>query len=145
APLFRSMTTRISDAGASGLVRPRQEEDRDVFRSMQWMAVLRALEAYQMYRRHIRRRISGEHALRFLLQDDGFPRSVYFCIVRAQRTLPSMPPRPAVERQINRIVGLIRNADPASLAERNPADFVDGTQVSLGRLHNVLTEAYFRA
>jgi len=139
------MTTRIVDAGASGLVRPRQEEDLEVFQSMQWMAVLRSLEAYQMYRRHIRRRVSGEHALKFLLQDDGFPRSVYFCIVRAQRTLPSMPPRPAVERQVNRIVGLIRNADPASLAMRNPAAFMDEIQVNLGRLHTVLTDAYFRA
>ena len=139
------MTTRIVDAGASGLVRPRQEDDREVFQSMQWMAVLRSLEAYQMYRRHVRRRVSGEHALRFLLQDDAFPRSVYFCIVRAQRTLPSMPPRPAVERQVNRIVGLIRNADPASLAERNPARFMDEIQSSLGLLHTELTDAYFRA
>ena len=139
------MTTRIVDAGASGLVRPRQEDDREVFQSMQWMAVLRSLEAYQMYRRHVRRRVSGEHALRFLLQDDAFPRSVYFCIVRAQRTLPSMPPRPAVERQVNRIVGLFRNADPASLAERNPARFMDEIQSSLGLLHTELTDAYFRA
>jgi uncharacterized alpha-E superfamily protein len=139
------MTTRIVDAGASGLVRPRHEDDREVFQSMQWMAVLRSLEAYQMYRRHVRRRVSGEHALRFLLQDDAFPRSVYFCIVRAQRTLPLMPPRPAVERQMNRIVGLIRNADPASLAERNPARFMDEIQSSLGLLHTALTDAYFRA
>lgn len=98
-----------------------------------------------MYRRHIRRRVSGEHALRFLLQDDAFPRSVYFCIVRAQRTLPAMPPRPAVERQVNRIVGLIRNADPAALAQRNAAAFMDEIQASLGGLHNALTDAYFRA
>ena len=40
------MTTRIIDAGASGLVTPRHEEDREAFQNMQWMAVLRSLAAY---------------------------------------------------------------------------------------------------
>jgi uncharacterized alpha-E superfamily protein len=137
------MTTRIVDAGASGLVTPRNEEDREVFRNMQWMAVLRSLEAYQMYRRHVRRRVTGEHALRFLLQNSDFPRSIQFCIMRAQHVLPLMPPRPAVERQLNRIMGLVRNADPAWLAARNPAEFMDEIQVHLGSLHAEVAEAYF--
>lgn len=138
------MTTRIVDAGASGLVTPRNEEDREVYRNMQWMAVLRSLEAYQMYRRHVRRRVTGEHALRFLLQNGEFPRSVDFCVGRAQSVLPLMPPRPGVERHLNRIVGLVRNADPAWLAQRNPAAFMDEIQVHLGSLHSALAEGYFR-
>src|SRR5690606_6519471 len=37
------MTTRIIDAGASGLVQPRHGDDREPYQNMQWMAVLRAL------------------------------------------------------------------------------------------------------
>ncbi len=137
------MTTRIVDAGASGLVEPRMEEDREAFRNMQWMSVLRALAAYQMYRRHVRQRVGAEHALRFLLQNADFPRSVQFCLTRIQRALPGMPPRPGVERHVNRLLGLVRNADPAALAARNPSEFMDELQVHLGRLHGAVAEAYF--
>ena len=137
------MTTRIIDAGASGLVQPRLEEDREAYRNMQWMSVLRALAAYQMYRRHVRQRVGGEHALKFLLQNPDFPRSVQFCLTRVQRVLPGMPPRPGVERQLNRLMGLVRNADPASLAAREPSAFMDELQVHLGRLHGAVAEAYF--
>lgn len=139
------MTTRIIDAGASGLVTPSTADAQEAFQSMQWMAVLRSLEAYQMYRRYVRQRVTAEHALHFLLQDEEFPRSVQFCLTRAQRVLPLMPPRPAVDRHINRLSGLIRNAEPESLAARNPAGFMDEIQVYLGRLDETLREAYFRS
>ena len=139
-----AMTTRIVDAGASGLVTPRNEEDREAYRNMQWMAVLRALAAYQMYRRHVRQRVSAAHALRFLLHNAEFPRSVQFCLARAQHVLPTMPARPGVDRGLNRVVGLIRNADPASLAAKNPAGFMDEIQVHLGTFHAALADGYFR-
>jgi uncharacterized alpha-E superfamily protein len=139
------MTTRIIDAGASGLVTPRSAEDREAFQNMQWMAVLRSLEAYQMFRRHVRQRVTAAHALRFLLQNYDFPRSVQFCLLSAQRVLPSMPPRPGVDRQLNRLIGFIRNADPDSLAAKNPTAFMDEIQVHLGRLHGALAEGYFKA
>jgi len=138
------MTTRIIDAGASGLVTPRNEDDREAFQNMQWMAVLRSLAAYQMYRRHVRQRVTAEHALRFLLQNNEFPRSVQFCLARAQRVVPAMPARPGVDRGLNRVVGLIRNADPASLAANNPAEFMDAIQVHLGTFDAALADGYFR-
>ena len=138
------MTTRIIDAGASGLVTPRNEEDREGFQNMQWMSVLRSLAAYQMFRRHMRQRVTAELALRFLLQNNEFPRSVQFCLARALSVLPTMPARPGVDRHLNRVIGLTRNADPAFLAARNPAVFMDEIQVHLGALHTALSEGYFR-
>jgi uncharacterized alpha-E superfamily protein len=138
------MTTRIIDAGATGFVTPRKPEDREAFRNLQWMAVLSSLAAYHTYRRHVRQRVNGEHTLRFLLQNYDFPRSVHFCLVRAQRVLAAMPARPGVERHINRLIGLIRNADPAALANgTNPARFMDDIQVQLGKLHATVARGYF--
>jgi uncharacterized alpha-E superfamily protein len=139
------MTTRIIDAGASGLVAPRHPEDQETFRNLQWMAVLSSLAAYQNYRRHVRQRVTGEHALRFLLQNPDFPRSVYYCLVRAHRVLAAMPPRAGVERHVQRLLGLIRNADPAALAERNAARFMDDVQLELATLHNTVAGGYFHA
>ncbi|MEL1263250.1 alpha-E domain-containing protein [Pseudoxanthomonas putridarboris] len=137
------MTTRIMDAGASGLVTPRNEEDREAFQNMQWMSVLRSLAAYQMFRRHVRQRVTAELALRFLLQNNEFPRSVQFCLARAQSVLPTMPFRPGVDRHLNRVIGLTRNADPAYLAARNPAAFMDEVQVHLSALHDAIADGYF--
>lgn len=137
------MTTRIIDAGASGLVTPRNEGDREVFQNMQWMSVLHSLAGYQMFRRHVRQRVTGALALGFLLQDTQFPRSTQFCLSRAHSVLMSLPARPGVERPLNRVIGLIRNADPYSLAERNPAQFMDEIQVDLSTLHATLAQAYF--
>lgn len=137
------MTTRIMDAGASGLVTPRNEDDREAFQNMQWMSVLRSLAGYQMFRRHVRQRVTAELALRFLLQNNEFPRSVHFCLSRMQSVLPTMPPRPGVDRHLNRVIGLTRNADPAVLATRNPAQFMDQIQVHLCALHDAIAEGYF--
>ncbi|MFT4249365.1 MAG: alpha-E domain-containing protein [Pseudomonas sp.] len=137
------MTTRIIDAAASGLVRPRQPDDREAYQSMQWMNALRALAAYQMYRRHTRQRVSGEQSLRFLLQNNEFPRSVQFCLTRAAYILPQLPPRPQVERGLMRVAGMIRNADPVWLAANEPAVFMDEIQRRLGELHGTIAEAYF--
>lgn len=138
------MSTRIIDAGASGLLTPRNPDDREAFQNLQWMAVLRALAAYPMFRRHVRQRVSAELALRFLLQNPEFPRSVLFCLVRAQRVLPAMPPRPAVDKQVAKLVESIRKADPAALAAKNPAAFMDKVQVELGKLHGLIADGYFR-
>jgi uncharacterized alpha-E superfamily protein len=137
------MTTRIADAGASGLIAARHEEDEPAFRSMQWLAVLRALAADQMFRRHARQRVNAEHALRFLLQNREFPRSVQFCLTRIQRALPGMPPRPGVERALNRVLGLVAQADPVALASRDPTPFLDEAQVYINRLHEAISVGYF--
>lgn len=138
------MTTRIIEAGATGLVTRRKAEDHEAFKNVQWLGVLRSLEAYDMYRRHVRQRVTAEHALRFLLQNHDFPRSVQFCLLSWLRVLPSMPPRPLVERHLNRLIGHVRNADPGSLAAKNPKAFMDEIQVQLGQLHGALVEGYFR-
>ncbi|WP_066092899.1 alpha-E domain-containing protein [Xanthomonas massiliensis] len=137
------MTTRIIDAGASGLVTPRKADDEEAFRNMQWMATLRALAAYQMYRRHVRGRVGGEAALRFLLQNEQFPRSVLFCLQRAGAVLPTLPARPQVEAALARTRTRVEEADPATLAGTAVAGFMDEVQVSLGALHATLAQAYF--
>ena len=139
------MTSRIIDAGASGLIRARDGDELELaYRSLQWAAVLRGLAGLQMYRRHIRRRVSAENALGFLLQDNEFPRSVYFCLSRLVSVLPRLPYAPAVERQAHRVVGLVRNADPAHLAAHDPAVLMDEIQLHVSALNDAIAEGYFR-
>ena len=80
---------------------------------------------------------SFAHAVFFCGFKVFFVRGKNFCLTRAQSVLPTMPPRPGVDRHLNRVIGMTRNADPAVLAERNPAAFMDEVQTHLGALHEV--------
>lgn len=137
------MTSRIIDAAAAGLIQPRSEDDVDAFRAMQWMSVLQSLAAYQMYRRHLRQRVSVELALQFLLKDREFPRSVLFCVTRIQGILPQMPAQRSVQQAFRRALGLVFDADPARLAVVGPCAFMDQLQVELAALHAAIQESYF--
>jgi uncharacterized alpha-E superfamily protein len=107
--------------------------------------VLSSLAADQTYRRYVRQRVTGEHALQFLLQSDTFPRSVYFCLTRMQRMLGAMPPRPDVKTKLDALVNSIRTADPGALVRKNPASFMDEIQLELGRVHGAVADGYFSA
>ncbi len=137
------MTTRIIDAAAGGLVVPRNEDDAEAFRAMQWMSLLHALAAYQMYRRQLRQRVSVELALQFLLKDREFPRSVLFCLARIQGVLPLMPARKPVQQSLKRTLGLVFDADPRRLSDGGICDFMDRVQVQLAGLHDAVQESYF--
>ena len=88
-------------------------------------------------------RVSAAHALRFLLHNAEFPRSVQYSLARIQGIVPGLPPRPAVDRALTRATGLVRQADPGLLATGDPAGFMDEIQVYLGRLHEAVAESYF--
>ncbi len=137
------MTSRIIDTAAAGLIQPRSEDDAEAFREMQWMSVLQCLAAYQMYRRHLRQRVSAELALQFLLKDRQFPRSVLFCLTRIQGILPLMPARRPVQLALNRVLGSVFDADPVRVLQTGPGVFMDRLQVELDALDGALRQSYF--
>ncbi|HEY0178094.1 MAG TPA: alpha-E domain-containing protein [Dokdonella sp.] len=140
------MTTRIIDAGGSGLIRPRAADELDAYRATQWMSVLRSLAAYQMYRRHVRQRVTPALALEFLLQNREFPRSVAYCLERMRQTLPSLPPaRVPPEPPLAATLGLALEADTHVLVECGTRTRMDHIQIGLGDLHDAIRASYFPA
>ncbi|WP_329741704.1 alpha-E domain-containing protein [Dyella sp. A6] len=139
------MTSRIIDAAAAGLIQPRSDEGIEAFRAMQWMSALQALAAYQMYRRHLRQRVSAEQALQFLLKDHQFPRSILFCLARIQGILPLMPPRQPVRQALNRTLGAVFDADPVRLTHdaAGPGPFMDQLQIEMAALDETIRASYF--
>jgi uncharacterized alpha-E superfamily protein len=138
------MTTRIIDARSSSLISSMTAEDLAPFQSIQWMSLLRSLTAYQMYRRHVRSRVSGPSVLRFLLQNREFPRSVTFCLNMVASTLPQLPHNRAIERAVARTRALVQDANLEKLIESGLHDFVDEVQIGLGEVHEALSAAYFK-
>ncbi len=137
------MTTRILDVRSVPLLR--DQSSLTPFQNIQWMSVLRSLTAYQMYRRHMRERVTGPRVLRFLLQNREFPRSVMFCLSDVAEMVPQLPGNRGIERAIERTRALVRDANLEALLATDGAlpQVMDEIQIGLGDLHKALAEAYF--
>jgi uncharacterized alpha-E superfamily protein len=141
------VTTRILDVQAGILVG--QRDQASPYADLTWMGVLRSLSAHQMFRRAAGSTVSGPAAMRFLLRDPQFPRSIERCLIEISRAL----------------LELCRHADPMAgcaqvqqLLERAEADLMgdDGPsaaamhgyalrlQDGLSALHDQLVATYFQ-
>lgn len=137
------MTTRVLDVRAATLMGARDEALR-AFVDVQWMGVLRCLGAHQAYRRRVQARVSGPEALRFLLQDPQFPRSVEHCLTQIAQSLLELPRHDDAMAVCARSQQLIEEARVRTLAWDGLHEFVDELQVHLGDLNDVTTTTWFR-
>ena len=90
------MTTRIVEVGSFNLL-PNLSKvsgaDNDALKPYQdtlWMSVLKSLSAYQMYRQHVQDRVNGKDVVKFLLQDEQFPRALSYCLIRVENSLSEL-------------------------------------------------------
>lgn len=135
------MTTRIVEMRARSLLA--DVEDLQPFEAIQWMSVLKSLTAYQMYRRHVRLRVSGPDVVGFLLRDEQLPRSVTHCLRVIEASLRALPRSKDPLRQATHLQRRVADADVPRLVVEGLDVFLDGLQVELGRLHRDIAETYF--
>lgn len=138
------MTTRILDIRSESLLTVRNEELAP-FQNIQWMSLLKSLSAYQMYRRHVRMRVSGPPALKFLLQNDAFPRAAMFCFNRIEAGLKRLPHHRACMAANRRLTQKVAKADVEALVQSGLSTFLDDLQQDLSQLHELISKTYFRA
>ncbi len=123
-----------------------QSQSLTPFESIQWMGVLKSLTAYQMYRRATGLvRVRGQDALRFLLQNQEFPRSLYFCLEEVKLYVRDLPSNGKTISSLERLQRQISSADIAKLSS-NPQqlhDFIDALQVNMGHVHSHIDSTYF--
>lgn len=134
------MTSRVLDVSYA-LNLPHQGSQ---YYGLIWMSVLKALSAYQMYRRHVGVRAAGENVLAFLLNDAQFPRSVRHCLNEIQSALGELPGT----EPMRRLHGLQTDLDSADfhvLAQGGLHDYCDGLQAGLAELSSDIGRTYFRA
>lgn len=153
------MTTRILDVRSANLLsrsgqsqaqqlqtqtQPTlQQEEQDPFESIQWMSVLKSLSAYQMYRQQVRVRVSGPDVLKFLLQDEYFPRAVVFCLRQLEICLKKLPRNEASLATLDALRQKLNAAAVPELAHEGLHEFIDQVQVGFGELHEQIAAAYF--
>lgn len=138
------MTSRILDVRSEDLLVDR-EGQLSPYDSIQWMSLLKSLTAYQMYRRHVRSRVTAHDVLRFLLQDRDFPRALQYCLTRIDSCLHRLPEREGPLRQVARVSRQVQQANVRQLAADGAAlsAYLDDLQLKLAACHNAIHEAYF--
>jgi transglutaminase-like putative cysteine protease/uncharacterized alpha-E superfamily protein len=118
---------------------------RDPYDEVHWMALLRSVAAYQPFRRAMPARPDNGATLRFLLQDDAFPRAVASCLSELRGTVKRLPGNEEVLAACTDASVLVADAPVDRLTPSDLRSLVGGLHVALGAIHERLDAAYFRS
>ncbi len=135
------LTTRVLDVRSESL-HPRGADDP--YDVVHWMAVLRSLAAYQPFRRAMPARPQGDSTLRFLLQDDRFPRAVGACLTEARAQLKVLPHSERAQEACQEATMLVASAPVTRLAVTGLREFLEEVQLALVEIHERVDDTYFR-
>jgi uncharacterized alpha-E superfamily protein len=135
------MTTRIIDTAAATLLRAGASEAP--LENTLWMAVLKSLSGYQMYRQYVRRRVRAEDVVQFLLNDALFPRAVRHCLLELEAGMLRLPNHEAPLRSVLRLQRIVDAQQPASLEEESLRKLMDDLQLEFADVNEQLSETWF--
>jgi uncharacterized alpha-E superfamily protein len=135
------MTTRIIDIAAATLLGTRAAETRPD--NTLWMAVLKSLSGYQMYRQYVRRRIRDQDVLRFLLHDPLFPRAVSHCLLETENSMLRLPNHEAPLRAVLRLQRQVDAQAVEDFEEQALRQLMDDLQLELAEIHGQISAAWF--
>ncbi len=135
------MTTRIIDVAAASLMTGRK--DLDPYRNSLWIAVLKSLSAYQMYRQQVRRSIVDRDVISFLMFDTRFPRAIGYCLAELDNSLRSLPRYEAPLRGVLRMQRIVGDLDIAAIDLAELRAFIDTTQLDLAKIHEQISLTWF--
>ena len=135
------MTTRVLDVQAAILVG--QGDGATPYADVTWTGALRSLSAHQMFRRTAGSTVTGPAALRFLLRDPQFPRSVERCLIQISSALLELCRHRAPMAACAEVQQLLEQAELDGLGATALHGYADRLQRGLGRLHDRLVATYF--
>jgi uncharacterized alpha-E superfamily protein len=143
------MTSRIVDVGSISMLPAFSRETKqrvvlEPYENVIWMNVLRSLGGYQAYRQKVQHSVSGEDVVRFLLQDEEFPRAIGYCLKDMVAYLNKLPNNQDVLQAVARAKKVTTQADISSLLQHGLLDFIDELQISFADIHEELNNTWFR-
>jgi uncharacterized alpha-E superfamily protein len=138
------MTTRVLQV-QSEILMTAPDAVNSPYSDVTWMGVLQSLSARQMYRRAVCGGVSGPDALRFLLRDPRFPRSVEHCLTGIARSLLEQPRCQEPMAGCADVQELLESVSVDDLAVTDLPEYVEELQGGIAELHLRLADTYFAA
>ncbi|MGZ3306107.1 MAG: alpha-E domain-containing protein [Asticcacaulis sp.] len=129
---------------------PRGEQIDSAYDAVQWGAVLKSVNALEMYRQQFHT-INYRNVTQFLLFSRAFPRSILFCLDNTEQALASLPRNAghdgSRDQAVNEVVALtemIRTSDAAHIIATGLHEFIDDFQARLNRVDEAIYASFFR-
>ncbi len=135
------MTTRVTDVATAALLKG--SDELTPYTNTVWMAVLRSLSAYQMYRQYVRRRVVPEDVLAFVLMDEQFPRALRYCLEQLETALRKLPRPEDALRAVARLQRQVDELDFNRLDHLGLREWIDMVQLELGVTHMAIHRTWF--
>ncbi|PCJ27944.1 MAG: hypothetical protein COA96_01920 [SAR86 cluster bacterium] len=143
------MTTRIVDVGSGNLLPALNKNESSSggnnapYENTLWMNILRSQSGYQMYRQNVRNRVNGEDVVRFLLQNEEFPRAVTHALITLTKVLGKLPNNASVSKQVEKTLNIVRKGKIDKLLDNGLLEYIDKLQLEIGQIHNKIANTWF--
>jgi uncharacterized alpha-E superfamily protein len=114
----------------------------------QWSALLKSASALGMYRRE-HHRIAPQKVIEFLVLDRDFPRSMRFCVTRAENSLHRITGTPQdvfttrAEQELGRVRADLDFTTAESIISGGLHEFIDRFQDGLNRVGDAISASFF--
>lgn len=142
------MVTRVIDVGSGNLLPDidavkKRVVSNEPYENTLWMNILRSLTAYQMYRQHVRHRVNGEDVVRFLLQDENFPRAAAHALTTISKVLKNLPNNARAMRQVTTTLRVVEKGNIGTLLEAGLFQYIDDLQIEIAKIHTNIAGTWF--
>jgi uncharacterized alpha-E superfamily protein len=140
-------TSRILDVKYFILL-PSAKDVGTTLDDLQWMSLLKSVSAYEMYRKSSHRRIDPTSVAEFLLLDRQFPRSIWFCIQSAEKSLHQITGTPLgawgtpIERHFGKVRSDLDYTAMDEVIQTGLHEFLDGLQSRLNDLDHQIFDSF---
>jgi len=134
------VTCRVLQVRADSAV---PDPGRDLYTEVHQMALLRSLASYQPFRRAMPARPDAASTLKFLLQDEAFPRAVSACLGELRELVKALPHNERMLAACTDTAVLVADAPLSMPTPRSLRAFLAELLPALGNLHNHIEASFF--
>lgn len=139
------MTSRIIDVQSTRLSAANSAPELLAMQAQRWVSVLRSVAAHQMYRQHIKRPVTGEDTLTFLLLNKHLPRSYTFCLDHLDACVNKLENPESTLKAIAGLKAMLTSGSMIELAT-DPASlhlYLDQLQLGMLDVNAAISASYF--
>ncbi|MBX3234300.1 MAG: alpha-E domain-containing protein [Labilithrix sp.] len=140
-------TSRILDVKYF-LLLPQPSDVGTTLDALHWSALLRSASAFEMFRKKFHT-ITPNKVVEYLLLDRKFPRSVFYCLSKAERSLHAITGAQmgtwtnGAERELGRLNSELSYADTREILGRGLHEYIDNLQQRLNYVGQSVFETFF--
>jgi uncharacterized alpha-E superfamily protein len=138
-------TARILDVKYF-LLLPNAEYVDSPYDAVEWGAVLKSVNAFEMYRKQFHR-IDYHNVAQFLIFEPFFPRSMLFCALAAARSLGKIVNILGVDvpaqGEMTKLCTMLQNTEINTLLRNGLHEFIDVFQFNLNVVDRAIYDSFF--